>query len=345
MSQLKLIVPGLLGPFSSAAPEYIQQQFTQPVFEELNKWLSRAEVSSTSANNYFETLISEIAPQYESGICQLTAAHDDIDLSQGYFYRADPVHFKAESDHAILIGSELLSPSINESQQLIEAFNLHFKDDKLTLHASSSDRWYLRCESALDLEFFALDYALGRDIKHFMPKGEDELWWRKIVNEAQMLFFQHEVNQQRELNGQLAINGLWLWDVLTEHERKETHVVENTQLFSDDIVACALAKQSGFEIKAPAALFENAELADNNLLVTDMLYMPVCYGDLEAWVESLADFCRTTLSSVSGVLKSKLIDDVYIYPCDGRVFKVNRRELAKFWKRKKAVDQFVVMDS
>jgi len=341
MSQLKLIVPGLLGPFTSAIPDYIQQQFKQPVFNELNKWLSRAELTSTSARNYFETLVSEIAPQYESGICQLTATHDEIDLSGGYFYRADPVHFKAESDHAILIGSEFLDPSFDESKQLIDVFNQHFMEDKLSLHASSADRWYLKCESPLELDFSALDYALGRDIKHFMPKGKDELWWRKIVNEAQMLFFQHEVNQQRELKGQSGINGLWLWDLFTEHEIKEVNIIENTKIIADDIVAIALAKQSGFEINAPTGHFENTELTQNNVLVTDMLYMPVCYGDLEAWVDSVANFCQSTLSLISTLLKTKAIDEVYIYPCDGRVFQVDRRQLAKFWKPVKTVDHFV----
>jgi len=343
MSQLKLIVPGLLGPFSSTLPEYMQQRFKQPEFEVLNKWLSRAEVSSISANNYLATMVNEIAPHYQGELCQLTAGYDDIDLSSGYFYRADPVHFKADSDHAILLGSEILSPTINEAKQLIDAFNQHFKDDGISLHASSAERWYLKCEAPLELDFFALDYALGRDVKHFMPKGKDELWWRKTVNEAQMLFFQHEVNQQREENGQLGINGLWLWDVSIGENKQAPDKQRslNTRVFTHDMVAGALAEQSGVESYAPEKLFDKSELTDINVLVVDRLYTPVCYADLDAWFDSLADFCQSTLSSVAELLTSRVIDEVFIYPCDGREFKVSRRQLARFWKIVKAVDQFI----
>ena len=62
MAQLKLIAPGLLGPFSSAAPDYIQHQLKQPVFNVFNKVLSRAQVSTAQADNFFSTLVSEISP-------------------------------------------------------------------------------------------------------------------------------------------------------------------------------------------------------------------------------------------------------------------------------------------
>lgn len=343
MSQLKLIVPGLLGPFSSTVPEHIQQQFKQPEFDVLNKWLSRAELSSLHANNYFATLVSEIAPQYDSGLCQLTASYDDIDLSSGYLYRADPVHFKADSDHAILLGSEILSPTINESKQLIDAFNQHFKDDRLSLHSGSAERWYLKCESPLELEFSALDYAMGRDIKHFMPKGKDELWWRKTVNEAQMLFFQHDVNQQREANGQPGINGLWLWDISIDSNSKnpDEKAPLNTRVFTDDIVASALATQANLQSYTTDDLFDNNKLVDTNVLVTERLYTAVCYGDFNAWIDSIADFCQTLLPAVADLLKTKVINEVYIYPCDGRVFRVNRRQLARFWHFVKTADRFV----
>ena len=340
MSDIKLIVPGLLGPFSSAVPDHIQHELKQPVFDVLNKILSRAQVSTTQADNYFTTLVSEISPQCDSSACQLSAIIDGIDISDGYFYRADPVHFKAESDHAILIGSELVCPDIDESRLLIEAFNRHFKEDNLSLHMTHKDRWYLKCERSLELEFSALDYSLGRDIKHFMPKGKDELWWRKIVNEAQMLFFQNEVNQLREDSRKLSINGLWLWD-MPSISFKEEHRVEPLIVFTDDVIAKALVKQRGSENKPLNEFADKPELLETNLLITDQLYTAVCYGDIGAWLESLEKFCQTTLTSVFELLNSKNIDNVYIYPCDGRVFKINRGLLIKFWKSTKTVDKFL----
>jgi hypothetical protein len=41
-----------------------------------------------------------------------------------------------------------------------------------------------------------------------MPQGENQLRWKKLLNEAQMMLHSAAVNQQ---SGQLAINGIWVW--------------------------------------------------------------------------------------------------------------------------------------
>ncbi len=334
------MVPGLLGPFSEPLPAYIQQQLKQPEFKLINKLFSRASVSEISADSYFETLAHIIYPQCQLSLTQLTAEADGIDISQGFYYRADPVHFKAESDHAILIGTDLLLPTREEAEQLVDAFNQHFLEDDLSLHFSNESRWYLKTKRRLDLSFSALDYALGRDIKHFMPQdmhaGDDALWWRKILNEAQMLFFQHAVNQHREDKGALAINGLWLWDQPLSVACTESSIIDT--LFSDDVVANALADKQGVSVLPVKAI---DEIDSSAALVVDKIYESVCYGDVEAWLDKLSEFCASELQSVFNLLSAKKIDEIVLYPCNGQVFKFNRSDGLKFWKKKLSVAVFV----
>ncbi len=343
MTQLHLVVPGLLGPFSDALPDYVQQQLNQSEFNLLNKVFSRARLSALSATNYFDTLTHLIHPQCELSLCQLTADIDGIDIAEGFFYRADPVHFKAESDHALLMGADLLLPTYEEAAQLVDSFNQHFAEDDLSLHFTAQHRWYLKSSRPLALTFTALDYALGRDIKHFMPEdsasAKDALWWRKILNEAQMLFFQHAVNLQREASGELSINGLWLWDISANSNSVESLPVN--QLFSDDVVANALAVQSGVA-NLPVSDFEN--ISAPAVLVIDSLYKSVCYADIDAWVETLEVFCITELPAIIQLLMTKKIDEICFYPCDGQSFKINRMDLLKFWKNKRLISECILVD-
>lgn len=341
MIKLDLIVPGLLGPELNNIPPIVAQQLAQslnqPEFKGIRKHLSRAHRSKVSFNTYFDTLVSVINPECTLSVCQIMGKADGIDMSQGYFYCADPVHFRAESDHAILLGTELLAPSKDEAEQLISAFNKHFQDDHIRLVSSSPYRWYLCCDKPLDIQSNALDYSMGRDIKHFLPTGEDALWWRKILNEAQMLFFQHEVAEKRESAGALAINGLWLWDVFPgDHVAPLNHA---DCLFSNDEQALALAKQAALKC-ADASNVD--EITRSSVLVIEQLYEAVCYGDVDAWAKDLGVFCEGELQGVFDLLKSKKIDEINIYPCDGQVFKVNRMDLLKFWKPLKNIQQFAL---
>jgi len=336
MKVLDLVVPGLLGPFSNDLPTYFPDELNQTEFKALNTWLSRSSVSEIKADGYYATLHSLISPQCDLSVCQLTAEFDQVTVAstEEYLYRVDPVHFKAESDHAVLLGSQLLEIEMTEAQQLIEAFNAHFLEDNLTLSLGAADRWYLKTLKPLRLNFNSVDFSLGRDIKHFMPEGEDALWWRKILNEAQMLFFQHKVNEQRDENRQLGINGLWIWD--ESFSSSELSKEYNT-VYSDDSFVCALANKSARKIKNTF----DKEPQERSILVLNEVYEAVCYGDVDAWLKALREFCQNDLLDIQGLLKSNKISGVNIYPCDGRVFYIDRWQLLKLWKRVKTLDNYV----
>ena len=104
MKHLSLLVPGLLGPL----PELKQYSGIVPRCNVLEKWLSRGDVLSTSCFNYFQQLADLLSINKDFSIAYVSAMIDGFDPSQGYWYRADPVHFRADMDHAILLDHEML---------------------------------------------------------------------------------------------------------------------------------------------------------------------------------------------------------------------------------------------
>ncbi len=331
MKQLDLIIPGLLGPFEVDIPDYVRQQLSQPEYRDLNRCLSRTTPLEVTAEDFYSTLYQCVLPGHTLSLCEITARYSRFDLDGASFYRADPVHFKAESDHAVLLGPELLDVTYDEARQLAVSFNQHFAEDKIELLHDEQGHWYLKRSQPFALQFYPLDYALGRDIKHFMPYGDDALWWRRIVNEAQMLFFQHPVNTQREQQGRLTINGLWLWDQTPETISKE---VNYEAVMTDHPLASAMAQIAGIKVESLSS-----DPLSNRLMVLDELYASVCYGDINAWLEALHVF-NQRFQSILGALKIQGIQQLNIYPCDGRVFHIKAAQRYQFWKRVHPLDHF-----
>jgi len=329
-------MPGFLGPFSADIPLHIQQAGNEPAFKNINRWLSRADVQTIKATDVYSTLQFLLHPQCALSLSGLLVDYEGIDTSAEFIYRIDPVHFKAESDHAILLGSNLLKPTEDEAVALIEAFNQHFAEDNLSLIFSAADRWYLQTRKELSLDLKTIDECLGRDIKHFMPQGEDALWWRRILNEAQMLFFQHEVNVQREQNLQLSINGLWLWDKTFTPGASEVKI--NT-VFADDTLSMMFAECADVSHDSVDAFWAFDKPTANSLLFIDTFYDAASYGDIDAWLDALDSFANDEFVQLNTALIRGKCTDIFIYPCDGRVFHINRWKIARLWKSKKNITQ------
>ena len=135
MKHLSLLVPGLLGPL----PEIKEYTTAIPRCAVLEKWLARANVHSTNCHNYFHQLAELLSVNQDFSIAYVSALIDGFDPSSAYWYRADPVHFRADMDHAILLDHVLLDIAQHEADALIQLFNAHFMDDGLQLFSLSDN--------------------------------------------------------------------------------------------------------------------------------------------------------------------------------------------------------------
>jgi len=50
----------------------------------------------------------------------------------------------------------------------------------------------------------------GRDIKHFLPQGDEAKFWLRVFNEVQMFLHEYIDEEDRVFNNQL-LNGFWFW--------------------------------------------------------------------------------------------------------------------------------------
>lgn len=203
-------------------------------------------------------------------------------------WHADPVHFAFARDHMLvarLDGDAALTA--DESRALAEAAAAIAVDFGATLRVISTTHWFLSFDPPWMIETVGLDAAFGRSVEQVLPGGESAARWRKLLNEIQMHWHQHPVNERRDTAGRPTINGLWLhgggiWQALPKRPF--------------DVIVTADAIVRGWALAAgiaPSALFDDDRQAPpdpaQSILVYDpALLHPSSHEDWDAWLAVFA---------------------------------------------------------
>jgi len=339
VSELSLLVPGLLGPL----PELAESPLPPVSCAPLQQWLARGRLQDTGQRDYLDQLAALFGVAGDVSAAGLSAQADAVAPQGGQLLRADPVHFRAELDHALLIGTQQLAIQPFEAEALIEQFNNHFSDDGLRLISSHQERWYLHAQQPLQVASVPLHQAMGRNVQHFLPDGEDALRWRKILNEAQMLFFTHDINRQRETRGQLTLNSLWLWGegVWDEADTERTPPPFDW-IMADEVLARGMAHVTGCELHGlDADLTARLASQGHGLLVVDDAFLATAAGDLPGWQDALQRICQHWIIPLHQLLTDKTLHRVHLYSGDGRCYHMGAGDLLKFWRRTRPLEAHV----
>ena len=178
----------------------------------LAKLLKRADSYPIKAGG-FEARASHLFHQSTAiphAVCsaqvELAEANTDV-----FWLRVDPVQLIPDRDTLVLIPPSELALTELESKSLLEAFNLHFKQDGVELVYGSASSWYLSVLQVVDIQTTPLRDAAFHNLQGLFPQGHAASHWRKLMNEAQMLFYNHPVNLARRERGAPEINSIWLW--------------------------------------------------------------------------------------------------------------------------------------
>lgn len=151
-----------------------------------------------------------VSKQQDWPIAALARLGAGLPADHAYWMLASPVHLLLQRDSFALSQPAPLALSIDEREALRNSLNRHFDGEGLEFMPGAQGHWYLRLQSMPALATTPVGMVAGRDITSCMPQGDDAQRWRQLVNEMQMLFFSHEVNQAREARGELTANSVWL---------------------------------------------------------------------------------------------------------------------------------------
>lgn len=328
---LNLLVPSLFGPEIDAG-----QSDSTPL-KALKLLLARAEPDECAPG--LEACLFElfgIAPDSSNNLPIAAVTHilDTSVVTTGWWLRADPVCLQVDNARVVMLGNDLLNIDQEEASALAEEINALFTPYGWRLEALCPKRWYLRLAQDPGVFYHPLSEVVGSDVHQYLPRddrgGEQAKFWRRLLNETQMLLFTSAINSAREARLDLPINSLWFWGGGTlgsVPERRFAH------LWSNEPLSSGLAKFTTTPHDAAPAT-GTAWLAQ---AVTPGEHLVVLETDNTShagnWRNSAATMNMNWFSPLLAALKSREIDGLRIYAGNGKVFHVTPTSLSRWWKR------------
>jgi hypothetical protein len=330
--RLSVVVPGLCGPaLDTPATGYLSD--TLPALERLlsrARFVPEAPVDPERLPGAFfhvagaDRLLPPAAP--------LSWLADTGKRPTGFIMRADPVHLRADQSCLRLFESMTFDLDMAAAQALAAAFNDHFGARGMRLHVPVPQRWYLTLDADPELATVAPVQLAGRDIGEGLPRGKAGAEWHALLNEVQMLFHEHPVNQAREQRGEPVVNSIWPWGGGYLPSRVTAAVSE---VFADSPTLRGFAMLAEIPVRdIPGTATELMAKAQSGLPLVwlDRLERAACYGEVEDWSGGLRQLETTWFGPLLELLRHGHIRALVLHrPGVGR-YEITRRRLRRFWK-------------
>lgn len=127
------------------------------------------------------------------------------------WFLAEPVMLSPDRDRLLLqkLGEDGLSP--DEAREMIEAAHAHFPDDELRIERTGTGRWYARLGGIEARAGLTVEAAEGVSLAAMPEAFGVSLEGMRVLNELQMLWYEHPVNLARKQAGRPQANALWVW--------------------------------------------------------------------------------------------------------------------------------------
>lgn len=247
----------------------------------------------------------------------------------GVWFLLQPIHMHVARDHLVLMDQRQLAISEQESRTLFDLAEPLFAESSMTLLYGDAHTWFLRADAWEGLRTSTPDAACGHNIDIWMPKGFCERDWRKLQNEVQMHWHDHQINQAREMRGHKPINSLWLWGgtpaAVPAAQTRYTAAINLPRWMG------ALGQVRGM---TAAQLI--AAAPEQGLLVLDALLEAALAGDWSRWLEQMQELESAWFTPLLDALKAGKIDSITLilnHNKELRSCHASRMTLRRFWRQ------------
>lgn len=232
--------------------------------------------------------------------------------------RLEPVHLHLQRDFFSLGSLPILQP--HETSDLLTAFNAHFADRGLLFSASSEPQvWHVAFSQAKDLQASPTHGLIGQDIRPWLPTGVNASWWRQLLNEIQMLLFEHPVNLVREASGLDVVNSVWLSGIGVYPASWSSPI---SNLYANDALSRGLAQSGNIGLHALDDVF--ADLSKKSVSSRVLV------------LESGQELTHKWLPWLCRILLRRTISELHIHCQSGSdvlTLQMDMLSLWKFWRR------------
>jgi hypothetical protein len=124
---------------------------------------------------------------------------------------ADLAHVALGTDRASLVPAEALDLEPAEGVALYEAVRPLFADTPFDAQILQPHRWRVRLPPDMNPPSASPAAVMGQPLNTWWTQDAATRPWRRLLNEIQMVWYEHPVNTARSARGQLPVNAVWLY--------------------------------------------------------------------------------------------------------------------------------------
>jgi hypothetical protein len=279
-------------------------------------------------------------------IAAMTASVEVPFDAKAFWLHVDPAQMVADRDTLVLIPPEHLAITEAESRALCASFNAHFAQDSVQLEFANAQRWYLRMAQAVDIQTTALVDASYQSVNLLYPKGNAASYWHTLMNEVQMLFYTHPVNELRRQQNRPEINSVWVWG---EGQLQDLAVKArvNAKMWSQKPYLMGLAKQAQAQSAATPNSYQawlestnDNDHSTQHLIHLDALSDALPNATQAEWLAHVEWLEAQWLMGLQQGLAQQRLDSVLLVLGDGQQYHLQPKHLKRFWRLKKSLKQF-----
>jgi len=146
-----------------------------------------------------------------AGLGPLLAGNAAAPTEQAPFWLAELVHMALGTDQASLLDPDLMDLRPEESQALYAAVAPLFDGTPFSAEPLGPNRWRVRLPDGLRPHTGSPRAVAGHNLNAWWPQEDTMRPWRRLLNEIQMAWHEHPVNDARAARGVAPVNGLWLY--------------------------------------------------------------------------------------------------------------------------------------
>ncbi len=324
-SRVHLVISDLFMPQELAKEAYAGLRL--PALEKL---LARAQPEPLAVDGIEEWMCADFGIK-DMAIAPITLRADGAEPGAHFWLRADPVSLLMRRDQLMLQSG--LDLGMHEAGQLCASLNAHFEASGMRFLALHPQRWYLQLDAVPEMQTCSPSMVIGRDVHQYLPQGKDALHWHGVLNEIQMLLYEHRVNQAREANAKLPVNSIWFWGggrsagQLTGKYRR---------IIGDSDLSAAFAATAEIAFLAPDLDALRELEPDGQVLITiENLHRRIQNGDFQGWRDSLLELEQNIATPLLQAMQTGKIARITLDILQAGVarrFIVNSNDLWKLWR-------------
>lgn len=286
-----------------------------------------AKVLSKASNDITDVSIAKLLSCPETHLNAKAALHlhGTNQQSSSWVCFAHPVKMQPNRDHMVVSHPDDFDITSEEGELLTHELNDYFKDDDIYFAYQTPGYWVCFSTTPHDITGYSPKDILGENVMQFLPAAKDDIQWRKIFNETQMLMHHSSTNQQRIAQEKKEINSFWFWGggVLPL-----SYQTTYSQIFTNNSQFTGLSKLGGATVRSlPNSLsIETFQEHADVLIILDNIE-PV--------------MINTYVADAIQLLEKKVINTLIIVPNHTQEFHLTLKDLGKFWRREKNISYFL----